>query len=338
MPGLKKFIYHPELDFIRIICIFSVIMIHVTTKILAISGNDLANYPFTLFLNQLSRFAVPLFFVISAFGLKLNYSQSFKYLPYLWHRLSKLFLPYLFWSLIYYYIIYPHSSDSFIKAFLVGSSSYQLYFIPSLFIFYLIFPLLLRYINIINHWLFLIFLLVVQFTLLSIDYYFKPLSFAHPINVFLLNFIYFILGILSSLHQEKILIFIKKYLKIIIPLSFVFAIYLTFEGAFRYLKTQNYLSFYSQWRPSVLIYSVTIFGLLFYLGKIIKINPKYIKKFSSYSFFVYFIHIIFIEIIQRFLPAAYLNNSLLLYFLVIIPSYLCAFLFSKISKLSKLTG
>jgi surface polysaccharide O-acyltransferase-like enzyme len=338
MSGVKKFIYHPELDFIRIICIFSVIMIHTTTKVLAISGHDLVNYPFTLFLNQLTRFAVPIFFIISAFGLKLNYSQSFKYLPYLWQRLSKLFLPYLFWTLIYYYLVYPHRSESIFKTLLLGSASYQLYFIPTLFLFYLRFPLMSRYLYYLNHYLFLIILLIVELVLLSIDYYYQPLSFTHPINIFLLNFIYFILGILVFLHQEKIINFVKKYLIIIISLSFVFAIYITLEGAFRYFKTQNYLSFYSQWRPSVLFYSITTFSLLFYFGKKTKITPQLIKKLSSYSFFVYFIHVIFIEIIWRFSGATYLENPLFSFLLVLIPSYFCAFLFSKIPGLSRLTG
>lgn len=338
MPNVKKYIYHPELDFIRIICIFSVILIHVTTKILAVSGNDLVSNPFTLFLNQLSRFAVPVFFIISAFGLKLNYSHNFKYLPYLGARLSKLFLPYLFWTSIYYYFVYPQSPQSIFQALLLGNASYQLYFIPTLFLFYLIFPLISRYSKFINRLVPLIVLFIIQFIFLFLDYYYRPLSFPHPLNVFLLNFIYFILGVLAFLHQEKILIFVKKYLKIIISFSIIIAICITLEGALRYFKTQNYLSFYSQWRPSVLLYSITIFSLLFYLGKETKINYKFIKIFSSYSFFVYFIHIIFIEIIWRFLPMTYLNYPLFSFVLVLIPSYLCAFLSSKIPGLSKLTG
>ncbi|MDD3998892.1 MAG: acyltransferase [Candidatus Shapirobacteria bacterium] len=338
MQAIKKYIYHPELDFIRTLCIFSVIMIHTTTKTLSISGNDLVNYPFTLFLNQLSRFAVPLFFIISAFGLKLNYFDNFKYLPYLKQRLSKLLLPYLFWTSIYYYLVYPHSSKSIFYALIHGSASYQLYFIPTLFLYYLLFPLISRYSKFINRQTPLIVLLILQFIILFLDYYFRPLSFSQSVNVFLLNFFYFIFGVLAFLNQEKILNFVKKYIKIIVPLSLIMAIYITFEGALRYFKTQNYLSFYSQWRPSVLLYSITVFSLLFYLGKKVKIEEKYLKKISSYSFFVYFIHIIFIEIIQRFLPAACLYNSLLLYILVLIPSYLCAFLSSKIPSLSRLTG
>ena len=290
MSALKKYIYHPEIDFIRIICVFSVIMIHTTTKVLAFSVNDLAGHPFTLFLNQLSSFAVPIFFMISAFGLKLNYSADLKFFPYLKQRLSKILLPYLFWSFIYYYFVYPHNSQSFFRVLLFGGASYQLYFIPTLFIFYLLFPLIYRYFKFISRPLPLIILFIIQFIFLSIDYYYRPLSFAYPIKVFILNFIFFIIGVMASQYQSEIFNFVKTHKKVIISLSLLLAFFITLEGAFRYIKTQNYLSFYSQWRPSVLLYSITIFSLLFYFGKNTKINPELIKKFSSFSFFVYFIY------------------------------------------------
>jgi len=277
METLKKYIYHPEIDFIRIICTFSVIMIHITTKILAVSGNDLFGHPFTLFLNQLSSFAVPIFFMISAFGLKLNYSANLKFFPYLKQRLSKILLPYLFWSFIYYYFVYPHNSQSFFRVLLLGGASYQLYFIPTLFIFYLLFPLIYRYFKFISRPLPLIILFIIQFIFLSIDYYYRPLSFAYPIKVFILNFIFFILGMLAGEYQSEIYNFVKAHQKKIIFLSLIFALYITFESAFRYFKTQNYLSFYSQWRPGILLYSISLSSLLYYFGK----NTK-MGIFTSY--------------------------------------------------------
>ena len=339
METLKKYIYHPEIDFIRIICTFSVIMIHITTKILAVSGNDLFGHPFTLFLNQLSSFAVPIFFMISAFGLKLNYSANLKFFPYLKQRLSKILLPYLFWSFIYYYFVYPHNSQSFFRVLLLGGASYQLYFIPTLFIFYLLFPLIYRYFKFISRPLPLIILFIIQFIFLSIDYYYRPLSFfAYPIKVFILNFIFFILGMLAGEYQSEIYNFVKAHQKKIIFLSLIFALYITFESAFRYFKTQNYLSFYSQWRPGILLYSISLSSLLYYFGKNTKISAEFIKKFSSYSFFIYFIHIIFIEIIWKYLPHTLLSSPFVSFFLVLIPSSLFAHLISKIPKLSRLTG
>jgi len=338
MQTLKRFVYHPEIDFIRIICIVSVILIHTTTKVLAISKNNLVACPFALFLNQLTRFAVPIFFMISAFGLSLSYSRDLNYFSYLKQRLSKILIPYLFWSFLYYYFIYPHSSRSMFQTLLHGSASYQLYFIPALFLFYLFFPLIFRISKFLNHPVLLSLLFIIQLIFLGLDYYYRPLSFAYPINVFLLNFLFFILGILASQHQERILNFVKKYKNIFISLSFLLAIYITLEGAIRYYKTRNYLSFYSQWRPSVLLDSLVVFGLLFYLGRQTKIKSQLIKKISSYSFFVYFIHIIFIEIISKHFSNTIFNYPLISFLLVLIPSYLVAYLSSKIPKLSLLTG
>jgi surface polysaccharide O-acyltransferase-like enzyme len=135
MSAVKESKYNPVIDLIRTIAILAVILIHSTTKILGFFQNDLLHHPLTLFLNQSSRFAVPLFFLISAFVLELNYPQNFNYLFYLKKRFSRLFLPYFFWSLIYYYFVYTYHSQNFVSALFLGTASYQLYFITALFIF-----------------------------------------------------------------------------------------------------------------------------------------------------------------------------------------------------------
>jgi surface polysaccharide O-acyltransferase-like enzyme len=338
MPDLKAKIHHDEIDVLRIISIFFVVLIHTTSKILDYSKFDLNAHPTTLFLNQISRFAVPLFFMISAFVLEHNYSHDLKYLPYLKRRFSKIFLPYLFWSLIYYFLIYPHNSDSLAKALIVGSSSYQLYFIPTLLIFYLIYPLLSRIFKHLNHRIVFLVSLIIQLFFVSIDYYLTPLTFAHPLNVFLLNFMFFNVGILANHHQERILIIVKKYYKKLVIFSVFLSFYIFVEGEFRYFKTQNYLAFSSQWRPSILFYTLTLSSLLYYYAKQIKFKIPLIKKFGSDSFFVFFIHVIFIELIWNYLPLNLLNRPLLSFTLVLIPSYFCAFLSSKIPGLRKLTG
>ena len=75
--------YKVGIDVLRIIAILAVVLIHTTTKTLQISPNALLVVPFTLVLNQVSRFAVPLFFMISGFVLELNYNSSEKYITYL---------------------------------------------------------------------------------------------------------------------------------------------------------------------------------------------------------------------------------------------------------------
>lgn len=330
--------YNPAIDLLRIISIFSVLLIHTTTKILDYFKYDLVNQTFVLFLNQASRFAVPLFFLISAFVLELNFPQNFKYFSYLKKRFSRLFLPYFLWSVLYYFIVYPLQSKNFFTALVLGDSSYQLYFIPSLFIFYLIFPIIHQNINFFIKKSTLIIFVLLQITLLSIDYYYHALPFPYPVSVFLLNFDVFVLGVIACRFQNSILNFVKKYQLLFITISLLLAIFITWEGRSLYLQTQNYLSFYSQWRPSVFIYSLILSSILFFLLKKIKLNVSLIKKIASYSFFVYFIHVIFIEIFWSLLPHSLLSHSIILFLIVLIPSYLLAFLASKIKFLSRLTS
>lgn len=330
--------YNPSIDLLRIISILSVLLIHVTTKTLELAKYDLTHHPLTLFFNQAPRFAVPIFFLVSAFVLELNYSANFNYFSYLKRRLSRLILPYIFWSVIYYFFVYTNNSHPFALNLLSGESSYQLYFIPTLLIFYLLFPFIHQNINKLKNKFSIIILAIVQLVLLSVDYYVHPLPLPYPVSVFLLNFDLFIVGILVSRHQKNVLEFIKKYRFMFLSISIILAFFITFEGRNLYLKTNNYLSFYSQWRPSIFVYSLVFGGLMFSLLNKIKFNLFFIKKIASFSFFVYFIHVIFIEIIYRHFSTSLFFVPALPFLLVIIFSYFSAYLLSKIPRLSKFTG
>ena len=67
----------------RAIAILAVILIHTTTRTLEATHYNLTSYPWTLLLNQVSRFAVPLFFLISGFVLELSSVNDINYLEFL---------------------------------------------------------------------------------------------------------------------------------------------------------------------------------------------------------------------------------------------------------------
>src|SRR5258708_20357766 len=126
--------YDKAVDFLRVMSILAVIMIHTTTRHLEITHYDLVNNSFTLLLNQISRFAVPLFFMVSGFALEISSSHSpIGVKKYFKKRVGRILFPYLIWSAIYYYFIYTNHSTNFFVALLTGSSSYHLYFIPFFF-------------------------------------------------------------------------------------------------------------------------------------------------------------------------------------------------------------
>lgn len=346
----KKKLYNPVVDILRILSILAVIIIHTTTRTLEASKFALIRIPWTLFLNQTARFAVPLFFMISGFVLELNYHLHESYLTYLKKRFSRIIIPYIFWSTIYYYFIYnSNHGANFLSSLLKGDASYQLYFIPALLIFYLLFPLIHNFCDfLLNKWLLIIFGLI-QLSLLFYDYNIHPLQIYPPIGTALLNFYVFFLGIVLARNQEKFKNFIKKWKLFLLLGSVVFAVVVFYEGLSGYLKTQNYLTFYSSWRPSVLIYTIVLSGFLYWIfdRKLKFVNL--IKKLSHLSFFVFFIHVIILEAAWYTVGVKMMqmtNGKIIyqiwfdpLYFLVVtIISFGIAFIAHKIPYLNKVTG
>lgn len=344
----KENYYNPVIDILRIISIFAVVFIHTTTRTLEASLFDLSHYPFSIFLNQIFRFAVPLFFMISGFVLELNFHLHESYLAYLKKRISRILIPYIFWSSIYFFVIYTRHSENFFQALLGGDASYQLYFIPALLLFYIIFPIIHKYYSFFSNKFVFIFLGTVQILLLYINYYLHPLSTFYPVSIALLNYFIFFLGVVCSKHIKEITQVFKKWRYIFYAITLILALYVFLEGESLYFKTHNYLYFYSQWRPSVFIYTVFLSAFLYYIFSKNFLPIALIKTLSRLSFFVFFIHIIILELVWSlfgkniFLQSQNVFGKLWFdpfYFItVIIISFLIAFIAHKIPKLNKLTG
>lgn len=330
--------YNPAIDLLRIISILSVVLIHVSTRDLEFDNFNLTSNFFTLFLNQIPRFAVPLFFLISAFVLELNFPQNFNYQIYLKKRFQRLFLPYLFWSSLYYFVVYPHHTKNFFQVLLTGDASYQLYFIPTLFIFYLFFPLIHHYYSILTKKNTLLILAIIEILFLAADYYFHFVSMPYPLSVLLFNFYVFILGMFFSHHHFELISFVSKYKnKIIISLIFL-SLLISTEGYLLYKITGNYLSFYSQWRPTVLVYTLLVFIYFYSYFSQKKLNQTLIYFFASKAFFVFFVHVIVLESVWKYLPHSILSYTPVYFIVVTFFSYFLAFIISKIPHLSKLTA
>lgn len=330
----KSKIHDPAIDALRLISILAVVLIHTTTRTLEISHYDLINHQFTLFLNQAARFAVPLFFLISGFVLTLSYTPG-SYLTYLKKRLSKVLIPYVFWSFIYYFFIYKNHSDSFLKALLTGSASWQLYFIPSLLIFYLIFPVLFRFYRLLTtHLLISLLLFIAEVLILNYDYQRHNSSIAYPLEVFLFNYFVFLFGTFAAKQMPYIASKRSRILLVLIPPTIFMSYFVFHEGLTNYYKTWNYIYFYSQWRPSILIYTLLIFIFLYSILSRVIHNSSYIIQLSKLSFLVFFIHIIVLEALSKYL----LNYNILFFISVTVISFLIAYLIHKSKFLSALTG
>lgn len=143
-----------ELDLLRALAAFFVIVIHVTAAPLVLGARgSVYHYAITL-VNQLARFSIPAFIFVTGLVLFYNYPnhREIKWSGYFRKRITYVLVPYIFWSAIYFYLKQfmahrqlnlPETALQFVGALLRGDSYYHLYFVVLIFQFYLLFPLLL---------------------------------------------------------------------------------------------------------------------------------------------------------------------------------------------------
>jgi surface polysaccharide O-acyltransferase-like enzyme len=337
-----------SIDLIRTISILAVMVIHTTTRTLEAAKYNLVGFPISIFLNQIGRFAVPIFFLISGFVLEFSWDESLNYFQFIKKRLSKIFIPFVFWSAIYYLFVYNQNHENFIQVLLKGDASYQLYFIPTLCIFYMAFPLLHKIYKIISNKFVMLLLLTSEIYLLYHDYFVNTFKYPDPVHVAILTYFFFVIGIVAARNKEKLLQFVRKWKYIIFSGTIVSGLYVFWEGRSRFLSSNNYFNFYSQWRPSVLVYSVLIGLTLFFVFEK-KFQSNFFEKLSKLSFFVFFIHVAVLESFWMLIGKELFNRTsqsligrsifdLLFFGVVAGISFLIAFIIHKISKLNKITG
>lgn len=132
------------LDVLRCAAILGVIIIHVTATSLTKTESGTLIEGVILFLNQVSRFAVPAFLFLSGLGLSLSSTNSeMRYFDFLRKRISKILFLYIVWSLVYHVITQKTIIPlTFVQNLFTGGSYYHLYYVPLIIIFYLVYPIL----------------------------------------------------------------------------------------------------------------------------------------------------------------------------------------------------
>ena len=94
-----------EIDVGKALGAVAVVLIHVSAYAMQNIKTFNSTYKVALILNQLSRFSVPIFVLLSGVGLGLSYKKNMGYLKFLKKRLGKLIPAYIFWGLIYLIIV-----------------------------------------------------------------------------------------------------------------------------------------------------------------------------------------------------------------------------------------
>lgn len=350
MDHTKKSTYLFSFDVLRVISILAVILVHQTTTTLQVLDHSITNAPLSLFLNQTARFAVPMLFFVSGFVLELNYKSNFTYLTFFKKRAARILVPYLFWSLLYLMVWKGFSAQTFTNTdFLLhlinGTSGYHLYFIPTLVIFYLLFPLFQRVINFIKKPAFLAFIFILQIIIAFYNYYFQVIPIQESLRVAILTFSLFIIGMGAAHHKDALLKFCSKYIKIVLA-ALIFLIFGIFIHVFNLTTNASSTKYiYNQYGPLNYFYTFLLAMFVVYLFE----KRNYLKKLISYlsklSFFVFFVHVFIlhalwtntlISINRSQYSSFYFDTGIFL--IVSLVSFLLAFLIHKIPYASKITG
>lgn len=301
---------YEKFDVLRAFAILGVVLIH-TTAPLATDGEV-----FSVVVNQASRFAVPAFFILSGWGLTISNSleRSKNYVSFIKKRLWGLLPLYLMWNVVYlfstgsfkeYTSLSLSTLNELAREIFLGGIHSHLYFVPIISLFYIIYPLLLKYTNERN----LLWALGITIVSQLLDYGFTRESFYmdnNPLNWFF----YFILGIWLAQNFEEKIEKIKQY-KIPITagvfISFATIVLTAFLGE----SIFGYDLALASTRPSVIIYSSMIIAFTMVTAIDLSFLNKILLPISKYSYYIYLSHYFFVDILRDLLvPADWADHSI----------------------------
>lgn len=340
---LKHFLF---LDWLRILATIAVITVHISTGFVLANYNDSpATWLAGNFYESVARWCVPIFIMISG-ALLLSDSRESTYRTFFAKRASKVFVPLLGWSAIYYlYFVsrdrYPAGLLDFITRFSTNDISNHLWFIYMLLGMYLITPLLkllLKNAQKKDVTYFLALWLYISVAVRLLKHY---VGFSFEIELyFATSYIgYYVLGYYLITYEISSLMRKLAYAGTVVGIAGTFFLTYSFtmqaNGAFRAF-------WYDYHSPTVLLSSIGIFVFL----KHLPISEGAIKHFvpaiiNNTNFGIYLVHMLVISLLSTFAPFLWLDMSAFLeipykVLLTLIGSIIIVLVMRKIPLIKKL--
>ena len=296
-----------SIEYIRGVSMLGVVAIHTGSQYLL---NPTPNVHLVALFEIVSRFSVPIFFFVSAFGLfyRMDLNEPFAYGKFLRRRFKAVLVPYLLWSTLYlvhdtffygYAIIGGVGHAAEIFAF--GLAKYHLYFMVILIWFYLLMPLWIFFVRRMTPARLMIFF-VAQ---IIFDYWSsycagtsENIFFKWRLNWLVLHYAFvFVLGGVLGIHSQKFFAWCSSNKKIIT--ATFFATLTTLLGYYYFLLTaRNFtpidaVNTAHQLSPAGIFYTIAASIFLFTIFQFGRL-PAPLKKFLSLlgknSSFVYLAH------------------------------------------------
>jgi surface polysaccharide O-acyltransferase-like enzyme len=300
---MKKY-RDPSFDAFRGLAIIAVVAIHAIDTDFPLRYGQ-SNQWGTFLYRQLINFAVPTFIFISGYWMAKKPITSLQdYKTFLVTRLSRVFVPYLFWSLISIgsVILVVNTYDinvyQIIFKLLTGGSVRGYFFIILISQLYIITPLL-QYMN--NKSYGLMFVLIFNMLSLLALYLSRVLNVIGHVPAALPFYswiVFYEIGLLIGGRNNKI--FVRKNIGLLIfPTVFIFLLISALEGSILISQYNNLNFGRSALKYSSFLYSAfVVFGFLFLRANFNR-WPKFLVTIGNYSFGVYLIHTFILDKIFR---------------------------------------
>ncbi|KIL42992.1 acyltransferase family protein [Jeotgalibacillus campisalis] len=295
------------IDWIRAAACLSVVWVHSIARVKSIYELPGLSYEFLLLIQMVFIFATPMFVMISIYILSYTYKDI---------------APQGFWKKRFLYILIPYFSISFISAFyynLVNGFSFEYmgailyryiilsgwngYFILIIFQLYFLHFLFNRYSHKVNPYFVTAIAVVINILYNYIVSYLPPphesleLLWRQYGRVFFPGWIAFFI---VAYYAGRYAIQWKSFLRKAGPGIVVLALLSMFYGFYN-VAADNYTVISSR-RNDVLFYTIFLFLSFLYLTASFKSVPWVVKIVSKYSFSIYLLHLLFIDVFARFQP------------------------------------
>lgn len=320
-----------ELYYIRALAAMGILIIHASAGFVTYSEFGSKAMYFSIFLNQFFRFGSPIFMMVSGLVLFYNYRSmdEFDTKKFFTKKVKFILVPYVLWSIIYFF--YPHYAHnlpmtgerlrSFGKTILLGEAYSHLYFIFLIFQFYIILPLLIKYlVKPMEEKPFKVFtfFFIFQGAILIYGYNFKDPNATGILKIFnhylfktLFSWsFYFITGGLIGIHYGKIVNFIEKHIKKIF-VGFIISMFFYVGHVYYVILNAGNRDLYYKFgsiRPHTMIYAIFTMPVLIWLTRRMVGKYSALKNFGTYSFGVYFSHPLILGELIRYLMGYFPNH------------------------------
>lgn len=308
-------------DALKGLAILGVILIHVSGYYMIVGAPAVV-------LNQVGRFAVPVFLILSGWGLTITDSLKNGYGNFLIKRSRKILPLYLSWSVIYFALHILRGSiklnlKTMVQVFIFGSSEYHMYYVPLLFFLYITYPFFLR----VSRYGFGVFsTLVVTLLSMYVSIFNGSLSWWGGPNVFSW-IVYFSFGIWIGLNFDKVTprlrsVRIRFILGVLMILSF--ALLLLEMKLLRGITSLKIVDLMTSMKGSVIIYSI-IMVMIFMSWNI---TTRLLIKIGKHAYGIYLFHPLLLMVLNRIIGG---RSSIIIMLLEYIATVVIAYCLTKIA-------